>query len=257
MEERGRTIRELSMLAGVSVRALRLYDERGLLVPQRQENGYRVYSEEDQRRLQQILLWRACGMPLKEIGQALESPDFDEEKALEEQIALLKERAEALGRAQECAERTLGAVRKGKKMEAEERFRGLKEAAIEENERRFGAEARSRYGDTAVDAADDALRNMTEGEWKDMGELEERIVEELKAAMRTGAPEGPEADELVRLHAAWVQAHWGKDRKLTHEMHVGLAQMYVADPRFTAYYDARAGRGAAAFLAKTIEASAF
>lgn len=123
MEERGRTIRELSMLAGVSVRALRLYDERGLLVPQRQENGYRVYSEEDQRRLQQILLWRACGMPLKEIGQALESPDFDEEKALEEQIALLKERAEALGRAQECAERTLGAVRKGKKMEAEERFR--------------------------------------------------------------------------------------------------------------------------------------
>lgn len=52
MEEQGRTIRELSMLAGVSVRTLRLYDERGLLVPQRQENGYRVYSEEDERRLQ-------------------------------------------------------------------------------------------------------------------------------------------------------------------------------------------------------------
>ena len=257
MEERGRTIRELSMLAGVSVRALRLYDERGLLVPQRQENGYRVYSEEDQRRLQQILLWRACGMPLKEIGQALESPDFDEEKALEEQIALLKERAEALGRAQECAERTLGAVRKGKKMEAEERFRGLKEAAIEENERRYGAEARARYGDAAVDAANEAVRSMDKDEWDDLAILEERIIEQLKAAMNSADPSGAEAAELVRLHAAWVQAHWGKSRMLTHEMHVGLGQMYVADPRFTAYYDARAGRGAAAFLAKAIEASAF
>lgn len=255
MEEQGRTIRELSRLAGVSVRTLRLYDERGLLVPERKENGYRVYSADDERRLQQILLWRACGMPLKEIGQALESPDFDEEKALEEQIALLKERTEALRRAQECAERTLGAVRKGKKMEAEERFRGLKEAAIEENERRYGAEARARYGDAAVDAANEAVRSMDKDEWDDLATLEERIIEQLKAAMESGDPSGAESAELVRLHAAWVQAHWGKSRTLTHEMHVGLGQMYVADPRFQEYYDSRAGTGAAAFLVTAIEAS--
>lgn len=255
MEERGRTIREFSMLAGVSVRTLRLYDERGLLVPQRQENGYRVYSEEDEQRLQQILLWRACGMPLKEIGQAIDSPDFDEEKALEEQIALLKERAEALGKAQECAERTLENMQKGKKMSSEERFHGLKEAAIEENERRYGGEARARYGDAAVDAANEAVRSMDKDEWDDLAILEERIIEQLKAATEFGDPSGAEAAELVRLHAAWVQAHWGKSRTLTHEMHVSLGQMYVADPRFQEYYDSRAGAGAAAFLVTAIEAS--
>ncbi|MGN0072147.1 MAG: MerR family transcriptional regulator [Atopobiaceae bacterium] len=257
MGERGRTIQEMGALAGVSARTLRLWDEKGLLVPKCGENGYRVYTEEDERRLQQILLWRACGMPLGEIKRALASPEFDEEKALEEQIALLEEREEVLRRARECAERTLGAVRKGKKMKSEERFRGLKEAAIEKNEKLYGAEAREKYGNEAVDAANDAVRNMTEGEWQDLGALEERIIEELKSAMKRGSVSGPEAKQLVRDHAAWVQAHWGKDHPLTHEMHVGLGQMYVADPRFTEYYDTRAGEGAAAFLAAAIEASAF
>lgn len=73
--------------------------------------------------------------------------------------------------------------------------------------------------------------------------------------MNSADPSGAEAAELVRLHAAWVQAHWGKSRMLTHEMHVGLGQMYVADPRFQEYYDSRAGEGAAAFLVTAIEAS--
>lgn len=257
MGEQGRTIQEMGALAGVSARTLRLYDEKRLLQPKRNASGYRVYTEEDERRLQQILLWRACGMPLGEIKRALASPEFDEEKALEEQMALLEEREEALRRARECAERTLGAVRKGKKMKTEERFSGLKEAAIEKNEKLYGAEARKKYGNEAVDAASDAVRNMTEGEWQDLGALEKKIIEELKLAMEAGDPSSPEAEKLVRDQAAWVQAHWGKDHPLTHEMHVGLGEMYVADPRFAAYYDTRAGEGAAAFLAAAIEASAF
>lgn len=255
MDEQGYSIQELGRLAGVSVRTLRLYDERGLLVPKRQENGYRIYSEEDATRLQKILLWRACGMPLSRIGELLERAGVDEEEALEEQIALLCERECALHAARECAERTLEALKKGKKMGAEEKFRGLKEAAIEENERRFGAEARARYGDAAVDAANEAVRNMGKDAWDDLAALEGRIIELLKAAMKTGDASGAEAQELVRLHGRWVQAHWGAGRTLTHEMHMGLGQMYEADPRFQEYYDSRAGEGAAAFLAQAIEAS--
>ena len=251
----GYSIQELGKLAGVSVRTLRLYDERGLLVPKRQENGYRIYSEADAARLQKILLWRACGMPLARIGELLERRGVDEEEALQEQIALLEERERGVRAARECAEHTLENMQKGKKMSSEERFRGLKEAAIEENERRYGGEARARYGDAAVDAANEAVRSMDKDEWNDLATLEGRIIVQLKAAMESGDPSGAEAAELVRLHAAWVQAHWGKSRTLTHEMHVGLGQMYVADPRFQEYYDSRAGEGAAAFLVTAIEAS--
>jgi len=212
----GYSIQELGTLAGVSVRTLRLYDERGLLVPKRQENGYRIYSEADAARLQKILLWRACGMPLARIGELLERRGVDEEEALQEQIALLEERERGVRAARECAERTLENMQKGKKMSSEERFHGLKEAAIEENERRYGGEARARYGDAAVDAANEAVRSMDKDEWNDLATLEGRIIVQLKAAMESGDPSGAEAAELVRLHAAWVQAHWGKSRTLTH-----------------------------------------
>ena len=72
-------------MAGVSVRTLHHYDEIGLLRPsKRSESGYRQYSPADLLRLQQILLHRELGMPLREIGALLDAPDFDAATALRE-----------------------------------------------------------------------------------------------------------------------------------------------------------------------------
>lgn len=48
-------IKEAAQLSGVSVKTLHHYDKIGLLVPQKSENGYRLYSEVDLERLQIIL----------------------------------------------------------------------------------------------------------------------------------------------------------------------------------------------------------
>lgn len=106
----------MSTLAGVSVRTLRLYDERWLLMPKRAENGYRIYTEEDAERLQGILLWRACGMPLVRMGELLDENGMDEKEALEEQIAMFEEREQAQHEARKCAERTFGALKKGREI---------------------------------------------------------------------------------------------------------------------------------------------
>ena len=45
-------IGELSVRTGVSRRALRYYEEQGLLLPQRQANGYRSYSDDAPLRVQ-------------------------------------------------------------------------------------------------------------------------------------------------------------------------------------------------------------
>ncbi|MBQ6395514.1 MAG: MerR family transcriptional regulator, partial [Atopobiaceae bacterium] len=63
MEATGYRINELAQLAGVSVRTLHHYESVGLVVPERLGNGYRIYREEDVRRLQQVLLFRECGLP--------------------------------------------------------------------------------------------------------------------------------------------------------------------------------------------------
>ena len=85
-----RTVKEVSELTGVSIRALHYYDKIGLLLPaQTTEAGYRLYDEESLERLQMILLFRELKFPLKEIKKILENPSFDRGKALEDQIQLL------------------------------------------------------------------------------------------------------------------------------------------------------------------------
>ena len=94
------TVHEVSQRTGVSIRALHHYDTIGLLRPsQITEAGYRLYDDTALERLQQILLFRELQFPLREIAAILDSPGFDREKALEDQITLLilrKERLEAL-----------------------------------------------------------------------------------------------------------------------------------------------------------------
>ncbi len=85
------TVREVSKLAGVSVRTLQYYDKIGLLHPSNHSDaGYRIYTESDLERLQQILLFRELEFPLKDIRKIMESPDFDKNKALDQQITWLK-----------------------------------------------------------------------------------------------------------------------------------------------------------------------
>ncbi len=112
---------------------------------------------------------------------------------------------------------------------------------------------RVKYDDVVVNAANDALLSMGEDEWNNLRVLEDRIIDQLKLALKTGNLQSSEMAEFVRIHTAWVQAHRGRDRRLTHKMHVSLGQMYVVDPRSQGYYASGAGRGAAAFLVEAIE----
>lgn len=84
------TIKEVSRITGVSPRTLHYYDSIGLLKPARvTESGYRLYDEASLERLQHILLFKELRFPLKKIKQILDSPDFDRNLALEQQLNLL------------------------------------------------------------------------------------------------------------------------------------------------------------------------
>src|SRR6476620_5588997 len=83
------TVGDLARLTGVTVRALHHYDEIGLVRPsERTAAGYRLYTDADVYRLQQVLLFRELGMPLDEIASAIDQVDGRE--------ALLKQHRDAL-----------------------------------------------------------------------------------------------------------------------------------------------------------------
>ena len=94
-------INEFAKLTGVSVRTLHYYDEIGLLKPAEVDmwTGYRFYDEDSLEKMQQIMFYRELDFSLKSIMKVLSSPDYDKEKALDEQKKLLilkKERLEKL-----------------------------------------------------------------------------------------------------------------------------------------------------------------
>lgn len=92
-----KTVTEVAKQTGVSVRTLHHYDAIGLLKPTKiSEAGYRLYDEDALMQLYLIIVYRELGFSLKKIAQLLTAPDFDRNRALDEQIELLEQKRQQL-----------------------------------------------------------------------------------------------------------------------------------------------------------------
>lgn len=244
------SIRTLSELAGVSARTLRYYDEIGLLKPLRtSEAGYRFYGEREKELLQQILFYRERGIELEQIASILYDPGFDLRSALEEHLLELERQRERTERLIQNIKRTIASMEGEYEMSDKERFEAFKKNAVEENERKYGAEVREKYGEEAVDANNGKILCMTEAEHERFRELEEEIIARLEDAVRTGkTADSEEVRAVVSLHKEWLMMTWNR---YTPEAHVGLGKMYMTDARFQMYYD-RNVSGCARLLAEGI-----
>jgi len=102
------SVKQLSKLAGVSVRTLHHYDRIGLLKPAfRSEKGYRFYERAELLQLQQILFYKELDFPLKEIGEIINNPNFDLITALEFHKNQLKLRSTRLAELLATIEKTI------------------------------------------------------------------------------------------------------------------------------------------------------
>lgn len=229
------TVQKLARLSGVSSRTLRYYDEIGLLKPARiNSSGYRIYGKKEVDRLQQILFYRELGVNLEDIKNIMGSPDFNELKALAHHRERLLEKKEQLELLIAVVEKTIASKKGGVKMSDKEAFEGFKKKLLEDNEKKYGREVREKYGDQVVNKSNDKLKKMTQEEYTEITRLGEEVLETLLAAFETGDPAGELAQKAADLHRQWLSFYWDA---YTKEAHAGVAQMYVNDERFTAYYD--------------------
>ena len=245
------TVNQLASLSGVSKRTLRYYDAIGLLAPRRAaDNGYRLYGPREVDRLQQILFYRALGVPLEAIGRLLSAPDFDREKALEAHLSALLEKRAELEALIGNVTKTICAMKGETMMTDQEKFEGFKQKMLSDNEDAYGDEIRSRYGDEAVDASYAKVAGMSEEQWQKSQALSAAVNQALKEAFDSGDPACEAAMRACDLHRQWLCLFW-KDGTYSKEAHKGLAEMYAADPRFAAYYD-RIAPGCARFFRDAI-----
>jgi DNA-binding transcriptional MerR regulator len=239
------TVLKLSRIAGISTRTLRYYDEIGILKPARiNSSGYRIYGQKEVDLLQQIMFYREMGVNLDTIKEIVTSRDFDEMKALQSHLVKLLAQRQELDQLIENVTKTLEYKKGSMKMEDKEKFNGFKKKLVEENEQKYGKEIREKYGDRQVDESNRKMLNMTEEQYAELEKLGQEVLDTLEAAFATGDPAGELAQKTADLHRRWLSYTWNSYSK---EAHAGLAQMYVDDERFTAYYDKKQP-GMAAFL---------
>ena len=242
------TIKALADLAGLTTRTLRWYDKEGLLKPCRAtESGYRLYGPREVDRLQQILFYRELGLELGHIRRVLDDPCFDARGALQSHLAALTERRDRLDALILTVQNTLN--KEGRPMSDKEKFEGFKEKALRENEEKYGEEIRAKYGEDTVKKSNKMFQNLTEAQFEEMnaiaGEIQSRLE---RAAAAQLPPEGEEGLAIAALLRRWLTFTWPS---YSPEAHAGLGEMYVADDRFTVYYDGKMP-GCALFLRDAI-----
>ena len=230
----GYPVGEVARLAHVSVRTLHHYDEIGLVTPRhRSAAGYRLYSEDDLRRLRQVLFYRELDFGLDEIARMLADPGATVDDHLRRQHRLLRERLARGRHLLDAIEKEMEARRMGMALTPEEQFEvfGTDKVGGE-----WADEARQRWGDT--DAFRESQSRTTRYTKQDWQRLKAEADEELRAfadALRSGTPAtGETAMDLAEAHRRYI-CTWFYD--CGYDVHRGLAEMYLADDRFRANYD--------------------
>ncbi|MBO1512204.1 MerR family transcriptional regulator [Metabacillus bambusae] len=229
------TVQKLAKLASVSTRTLRYYDEIGILMPARcNSSGYRIYGGAEVDRLQQILFYRELGVSLDNIKKIITEPSFDRTDALKEHRDKLLAKREQLEMLIANVDKTIAQAEGRMNMSDNEKFEGFKQKMIDDNEKKYGNEIREKYGDKQVDSSNQKIKNMTKQQYSEIEKLGEEVLTTLNEAFATGDPAGELAQKAADLHRRWLSFYWDH---YTKEAHAGVAQMYVDDERFTAYYD--------------------
>lgn len=234
------TVNEVRKLTGVSVRALQYYDKIGLLHPAGYtEAGYRLYDDAALCRLQQILLFRELAFPLKEIQTILQSPDFDRDRALEQQIQLLTLKKEHLENLILFARglKQLG----GTNMD----FSAFDTKKMDE----YAAEAKRQWQHT------DAYQEFSVKSKGRSKEAEEALAGGLMMIFsdfgkyKGSDPAAPEVQALVRRLQAYISENY---YRCTNEILSSLGAMYGAGGEFTENIDKTGGEGTAKFAEQAI-----
>lgn len=234
------SINQLAKLAGISVRTLHHYDQIGLLRPERNNwNKYRKYKEEELLKLQQIMFFIELDFPLKEIKTILANPSFKMEQALKEQKEMIKLKKKRLESLIATIDKTIKKIKRENNMTDKELYDKFDMSEVNE----YADEAKKRWGHTdAWKQSQERTRDWTKADYAKLKADADKWMKNFAAQMGHG-PKSEAAQKLIDEHYNALRTFYEPNL----EMYRGLADMYVADERFKAYYEKYAA-GLAEFM---------
>lgn len=243
-------IKEVADMVGISVRTLHHYDAIGILKPENvTESGYRLYTERDFERLQQILFFKELDFKLQEIKEVLDNPDFDRKDALKIHKELLIEKRKRLEKIIESIDITMDSIEGGIEMSKKEMFDVFDMGEIEKHREKYAKEARDKYGNSeAYKESEKRTSKYSKEDWKKISEDGNEIFLELSNVMDREVGDS-KVQEIVEKWRNHISKNF---YNCTPEIFSGLAQMYICDERFRENID-RIKPGLTSFLSSAME----
>src|SRR5215210_104056 len=205
---------ELARRTGMSVRALRYYDEIGLLSPSRRtEGGHRLYTAGNVVRLQQIRSLSALGFTLREVGEYLDGSDVPLERVVRLHLSRLRGRIELQRRLCDRLERVAARLGSGEEVSSEEFLETVMEVIemSERSEKYYSPEQREYLEERRREVGEERIRE-AEAEWPE-------LMEKVRAEMEAGTD--PSEERVQVLAARWmglIQEFTGGDPGIEHSL---------------------------------------
>ena len=236
-----KTVKEVSRLTGVSIRALHHYDGIGLLKPtQITEAGYRLYDDAAVEKLYMILLFRELGLSLSQIADILHAPDYDRNRVLEKQIKLMQERIDKL---QNRITLASGMLMVGVNYMS---FDGFDPKKMDE----YCTQAKALYGKTdAYKEFEQKSQNRTKEQENDLGAQMMGLFARL-GKLRPCDPGCAEAQAWAKELQLFITEHF---YNCTPQILGSLAQTYAGGGSMTENIDKVGGTGTGVFVKEVID----
>lgn len=238
-----KTVKQVADLTGLSVRTLHHYDTISLFKPSKySESGYRLYSDEDLKILQQILFFKELDFPLKEIESIIKNPNFNREKALLNHKNLLTLKRNRLNKLIRLVDKTL-------KGDDSMSFSEFDESEIEKLQKEYADEAKEMYGNNdKYKTFQEKTKNYSKSDWAYLYEKIEVIFKKFASVMDKGET-SEKAQNLVKEWKNFISENL---YNCDSETLLGLSKLYIDDKRFTKNIDKHKD-GLADFISKSIQ----
>lgn len=247
MSEKPLTIHETAELIGTTVRTLHYYDEIGLLKPSIiTEAKYRLYTENDLSRLQEVLFFREVGFALKEIKQLLNAPAYNRNEALKKHLQILKARRERIDGLIELVKKEISGIK-------DYSFNAFSNSRILDLQAQFREEIIQRWGETdsfkEFEAVTSKHTHQAQQEQSDAFLSKSQEIFENLAMHEEKDPACLEVQSIVKEWQEYISEHF---YKCDNKMLSYLSNLYISDNRFSSFINRFGNRDLAVYFSNAI-----
>ena len=247
MNDRRMTVHEVADLTGITIRTLHYYDEIGLLKPAMvTDSKYRLYTDDDLSRLQEILFFREVGFALKEIKSLLGSPNYDRTEALKRHLDILqaqKERIDAL----------ISLVKTEIEGNPVPSFAPFSDTKVLELKEKYRSEVLERWGDThSFKEYEAAFLSQPEKGQRNQFERFLSVSKDTFEKLARFQNQSPACQEVQQIVKEWQQYISEFFYKCDNQMLRYLGQLYISDERFSNYINGFSSGNLASFFSEAI-----